>query len=124
MILCDLMMPQMTGMDLHAALFRVHEGPTPEKKEVLRNYWRLVQRYRATMLSAVPTVLAALVLAVFVGRHPIGTADYPHLLTSIHVTFAALAGVCLLAVGASLLPAGKAEAAAKILPADSGEPPH
>ena len=68
--------------------------------------------------------LATLVLAVFVGRHPIGTADYPHLLTSIHVTFAALAGVCLLAVGASLLPAGKAEAAAKILPADSGEPPH
>ncbi len=29
-------------------------------REVLRNYWRLVQKYRATMLSAVPTVLAAL----------------------------------------------------------------
>jgi fatty-acyl-CoA synthase len=29
-------------------------------REVLANYWRLVQRYRATLVSAVPTVLAAL----------------------------------------------------------------
>ena len=29
-------------------------------REVLANYWRLVQRYRATVVSAVPTVLAAL----------------------------------------------------------------
>ncbi|MBC7729611.1 MAG: AMP-binding protein, partial [Microbacteriaceae bacterium] len=30
-------------------------------RDVLRNYWRLVERHRATVLSAVPTVLAALV---------------------------------------------------------------
>jgi fatty-acyl-CoA synthase len=30
-------------------------------KDVISNYWRLVQRYRPTSLSAVPTVLAALV---------------------------------------------------------------
>ena len=30
-------------------------------REVLRNYWRLVERHRATVVSAVPTVLAALV---------------------------------------------------------------
>jgi len=29
-------------------------------KQVMANYWRLVQKYRATSLSAVPTVLAAL----------------------------------------------------------------
>jgi fatty-acyl-CoA synthase len=29
-------------------------------REVIRNYWRLVERYRPTSLSAVPTVLAAL----------------------------------------------------------------
>ncbi|SEB00616.1 acyl-CoA synthetase [Variovorax sp. YR216] len=37
--------------------------PTPSllrNKEVLANYWRLVEKYRATSLSAVPTVLAAL----------------------------------------------------------------
>jgi fatty-acyl-CoA synthase len=37
--------------------------PTPQlfrNREVLANYWRLVQRYRATVVSAVPTVLAAL----------------------------------------------------------------
>ncbi|MEI6734988.1 MAG: AMP-binding protein, partial [Comamonadaceae bacterium] len=30
-------------------------------REVLRNYWRLVERHRATVVSAVPTILAALV---------------------------------------------------------------
>ncbi len=35
-----------------SALFR--------NREVLANYWRLVERYRATVVSAVPTVLAAL----------------------------------------------------------------
>lgn len=30
-------------------------------QEVIANYWRLVERHRATVLSAVPTVLAALV---------------------------------------------------------------
>lgn len=37
--------------------------PTPglfRNREVIANYWRLVQRYRCTYLSAVPTVLAAL----------------------------------------------------------------
>ena len=37
--------------------------PTPDlfrNKEVIANYWRLVERYRATTLSGVPTVLAAL----------------------------------------------------------------
>lgn len=37
--------------------------PTPSllrNKEVLANYWRLVEKYRPTSLSAVPTVLAAL----------------------------------------------------------------
>ena len=28
-------------------------------REVIANYWRLVERYRCTYLSAVPTVLAA-----------------------------------------------------------------
>ena len=30
-------------------------------RDVIRNYWKLVERYRATILSAVPTVLSALV---------------------------------------------------------------
>ena len=37
--------------------------PTPSllrNREVLRNYWRLVEKYRPTSLSAVPTVLTAL----------------------------------------------------------------
>ena len=37
--------------------------PTPSlfrNRDVIKNYWRLVERYRATVLSAVPTVLAAL----------------------------------------------------------------
>jgi fatty-acyl-CoA synthase len=38
-------------------------------REVIRNYWRLVQTHRATVLSAVPTVLAAL------ANVPIGAAD-------------------------------------------------
>jgi len=38
-------------------------------REVLNNYWRLVERYQATVVSAVPTVLAAL------ANVPIGNAD-------------------------------------------------
>ncbi|HSV51780.1 MAG TPA: AMP-binding protein, partial [Burkholderiaceae bacterium] len=37
--------------------------PTPallRNKEVIRNYWRLVEKHRPTSLSAVPTILAAL----------------------------------------------------------------
>ena len=44
-------------------------------KEVLRNYWRLVQQYRATMLSAVPTVLAALANVPLAGAD-IGSLRY------------------------------------------------
>ena len=46
--------------------------PTPSlmrNREVIANYWRLVQTHRATILSAVPTVLAAL------ANVPIGDAD-------------------------------------------------
>lgn len=53
---------------LPAALTSLSAGaetviPTPSlmrNREVLANYWRLVQAYRATSISAVPTVLAAL----------------------------------------------------------------
>ena len=38
-------------------------------QEVIRNYWRLVERHRATVVSAVPTVLAAL------ANVPVGDAD-------------------------------------------------
>ncbi len=38
-------------------------------REVIANYWRLVERYRATVVSAVPTVLAAL------ANVPVGQAD-------------------------------------------------
>jgi fatty-acyl-CoA synthase len=38
-------------------------------REVIANYWRLVERYRATAVSAVPTVLAAL------ANVPVGDAD-------------------------------------------------
>ena len=38
-------------------------------REVLANYWRLVEKYRPTSLSAVPTVLAAL------ANVPVGDAD-------------------------------------------------
>jgi fatty-acyl-CoA synthase len=44
-----------------SALFR--------NREVIANYWRLVERYRATAVSAVPTVLAAL------ANVPVGDAD-------------------------------------------------
>ncbi|GAB3628905.1 long-chain fatty acid--CoA ligase [Pandoraea terrae] len=38
-------------------------------RDVLRNYWRLVEKYRATTLAAVPTMLAAL------ANVPVGDAD-------------------------------------------------
>ena len=38
-------------------------------RQVISNYWRLVERHRASVISAVPTVLAALVSV------PVGTAD-------------------------------------------------
>ena len=44
-------------------------------REVIANYWRLVERYRATVVSAVPTVLAALA-NVSVGDADISTLRY------------------------------------------------
>lgn len=46
--------------------------PTPglfRNRDVIANYWRLVERHRSTVLSAVPTVLAAL------ANVPVGDAD-------------------------------------------------
>ncbi|HEU0203782.1 MAG TPA: acyl-CoA synthetase [Burkholderiaceae bacterium] len=46
--------------------------PTPSlyrNREVIANYWRLVEKHRVTVLSAVPTVLAAL------ANVPVGDAD-------------------------------------------------
>jgi EmrB/QacA subfamily drug resistance transporter len=47
--------------------------------------------------------LATLVLAIVVGRHEIQTADYPHLLTSVRITFAIFTVLCILGVAASLV---------------------
>ncbi|OFW64601.1 MAG: hypothetical protein A2Y74_00030 [Actinobacteria bacterium RBG_13_63_9] len=47
--------------------------------------------------------LATLLLSVFVGRHTIGPADYPNLLTTIRATFAILAVLCIFGVAASLV---------------------
>jgi EmrB/QacA subfamily drug resistance transporter len=63
--------------------------------------------------------IATLVLAVIVGRHPIEAADYPNLLTSIHLMFAMLAGICLIALAASLVGPRRTGAAAVSDAADS-----
>ncbi len=47
--------------------------------------------------------LATLVLAVVVGRHPIGPADYGHVLTSVRITFAIFTVFCVVGVAASLV---------------------
>jgi EmrB/QacA subfamily drug resistance transporter len=47
--------------------------------------------------------LATLVLAIVVGRHEIQTSDYPHLLTSVRITFAVFTVLCVLGVAASLV---------------------
>jgi hypothetical protein len=47
--------------------------------------------------------LATLVLAVVVGRHPIGPPDYPQVLTSIRIIFAVFTVLCVLGVAASLI---------------------
>jgi len=52
--------------------------------------------------------IVTVVLAVQVGRHSIGVADYPALLTSAHVTFAVLAALGVLGVAASLVGPGRA----------------
>lgn len=47
--------------------------------------------------------LAALVLAVVVGPHPVGPADYPNVLTSVRITFAIFTVLCVGGVAASLV---------------------
>ena len=45
-------------------------------REVLRNYWRLIERHRATSLQGVPTILAAL------AEVPLDGADIPRCATA------------------------------------------
>jgi len=47
--------------------------------------------------------LTTLVLAIIVGRHAIVPADYPHLLTSVRVSFTIFTVICSLGVAASLV---------------------
>ncbi len=47
--------------------------------------------------------LATLVLAVVVGPHPIGPADYDNVLTSVRITFAIFTVLCAVGVAASLV---------------------
>jgi len=47
--------------------------------------------------------LATLVLAVVVGSHPIGPADYGNVLTSVRITFAIFTVLCVVGVAASLV---------------------
>jgi EmrB/QacA subfamily drug resistance transporter len=63
--------------------------------------------------------LATLFLSVFVGRHAIEDADLPHLLTSIRVTFAILAVLCIFGVAASLVGPRREEAREGRAAADS-----
>jgi MFS family permease len=51
--------------------------------------------------------IAALVLAVKVGRHEIGVSDHVHLLSSIRVTFVIFASLCVIGVLASLVGPGR-----------------
>ena len=47
--------------------------------------------------------VATLVLALVVGRQVIRPADYPHLLTSVRISFLIFTVLCILGVGASLV---------------------
>lgn len=58
------------------------------------------------------TGVAALVLAVLVGRKVITAADYPALLTSIRVTFLIFTVLCAIGIGMSLVGPGKRDRAA------------
>lgn len=66
--------------------------------------------------------LAAVVLAVVVGRREIGDADLPGLLTSVRVTFAILAVLCVLGVAATLVGPRRSEAAAGAVAGGAGGP--
>ncbi len=52
---------------------------------------------------AISVAGATLIMAVIVGRHDIGPADYPNLLTAVHTTFLIYTGVGVLSVIASLV---------------------
>jgi EmrB/QacA subfamily drug resistance transporter len=56
--------------------------------------------------------LATLVLAIVVGRHEIGPSDYPHLLTSVRISFAIFTVLCVLGVAASLVGPRRGESGA------------
>lgn len=71
---------------------------------VEKRYVGLASATLATMRVTGQTMsigLATLVLAVVVGRHAIGPADYPNLLTSARISFTLFAAMCVLGVAAS-----------------------
>jgi hypothetical protein len=51
--------------------------------------------------------IAALVLAVMVGRHAITASDHVHLMSSIRTTFLIFASLCVIGVAASLVGPGR-----------------
>jgi MFS family permease len=53
--------------------------------------------------QSISTGIATLVLAIVVGRHAVGPADYPNFLTSARITFAIFAALCVVGVAASLV---------------------
>lgn len=73
--------------------------------------------------------IAALVLAVVVGRHEIGPADHVHLLTSVRTTFLIFAVLCVLGVFTSLVGPGRrrravaGEATGEAAASETGAPP-
>jgi hypothetical protein len=52
--------------------------------------------------QAISIGVATLVLTVIVGQHNIVPADYPHVLTSVRITFGVMAAMCVVGVFASL----------------------
>jgi MFS family permease len=63
--------------------------------------------------------IATLVLALVVGRHVIGVSDYPNLLTSVRITFAIFAGLCVFGVAASLTGQWRGKGIGPATPGDS-----
>jgi MFS family permease len=69
--------------------------------------------------QALSVALVTLVLAVIVGRHDFAAADYPHLVTGIHVSFLIMAALCALSVVASL---ARGEISGHTAPAERADP--
>jgi EmrB/QacA subfamily drug resistance transporter len=65
--------------------------------------------------------IATLVLALVVGRHVIERSDYPNLLTSVRITFAIFAVLCVLGVAASLAGSRRRN---RLLNNDASQPGH